>query len=160
MPLIGCFQDDDPFSCSPVPYTGSMCLSELQAWQSCLPERGNVSQYDVLIPSDIDQKLAESQAEMLFIGLELVGPSRECQIEFREFWCLLLFSVCDGDSKRRLPSYELCTSLQTNTCADLIQFAATIPEYAVIVQNCNNFRLTEPPPCSKCYKEVIIIMGS
>ena len=125
-----------------------MCLRELGDWQSCLPERGNTSA-EVLIPASTDQELAEYQATMLFAGLQLVRPSQDCEREFREFWCLLLFGVCDGSGQTRLPSFELCDSLQTETCLDLIQFAATVPEFSVIVQNCNNFRIGQPPPCSK-----------
>lgn len=139
-------QSTDPLSCSPVPYTGSMCLSELIDWQRCLPERVNVSE-DVLIPSTIDQSLAESQASMLFGGLQFVQPSDECEEEFREFWCLLLFRVCDEDGQVRAPSYEQCNTLQTDTCREVYEFAATVPEFSIIIQNCNNFRLGLPPPC-------------
>ena len=141
-------QNPDPLSCSPTPYTGSQCLVELQEWQDCLPERRNVSA-EILIPSDVNQELGESRAEQLFAGLQLVGPSEDCQREFRSFWCLLLFGgLCDGSGQMRLPSYELCNTLQTDTCSDLIQLAATVPEYAVIILNCNNFRLGVPP-CGK-----------
>ena len=76
-------------------------------------------------------------------------PSQDCEKEFREFWCLLLFGVCDDSGRTRLPSFELCDSLQTETCYNLIQFAASVPEFSVVVQNCNNFRIGDPPPCSK-----------
>ena len=102
---------------------------------------------EVFIPSAVDQELAESQADMLFAGLELVGTGPECETEFRSFWCLLLFGVCDGNGKSRLPSFKLCHTLQTITCFDLIQFAASVPEFSVIVQNCNNFRFGQPPTC-------------
>ena len=123
-----------------------MCLEDLTSWQSCLPEQGNTTS-EILISSSVDQELAELQAVMLFTGLGLVGTSAVCEREFRSFWCLLLFGVCDGNNLNRLPSFELCNSLQTDTCYDLIQFAASVPEFRVIVQNCNNFRLSSPPPC-------------
>ena len=125
-------------------YNGSVCLEELQQWQNCLPERENVSD-SVFIPSDVDQELIETQAEMLFEGLQQsVGPSQECKTEFKSFWCLLLFPLCDDSGQRRLPSSDQCTSLQT----DIIQIAATVPEYSVIIQKCDNFRLGTPP-CGK-----------
>ena len=88
-----------------------MCLLELQDWQSCLPERQNDS--DVFIPSDVDQEMREEQAQLLFTEL---SPSEECEREFKSFWCLLLFGVCDGRGQRRLPSRDHCIQLQNNTC--------------------------------------------
>lgn len=131
----------DPFICLPQPYTGSICLLELQEWQSCLPEKQNYS--DVFIPTDVDQELREEQAHLLFTVLQLLNPSEECQREFKTFWCLLLFSVCDGGQKR-LPSSEQCFQLQTDTCTDIITIATAVPEYSEIIQNCNNFRLNNP----------------
>ena len=141
-------QATDPLSCSPAPYTGSVCLQELCKWQSCLPDRENTSinSTEVLIPSSTHQELVESQATTLFTNLQEVWPSHDCETEFREFWCLLLFGMCDGQN--RLPSFELCSSLQTQTCFDLIQIASTVPELSTIILNCNNFRLGQPPPCS------------
>ena len=115
-----------------------MCLLELSL------------QYEVLIPSSIHQEEVEAQAATLFAGLEDVWPSSDCEMEFKEFWCLLLFGVCDGQS--RLPSFEVCSSLQTRTCFDLIQFASTAPEFSTIILNCNNFRLGRLPPCTQCFR--------
>ncbi|CAI8010920.1 hypothetical protein GBAR_LOCUS7122, partial [Geodia barretti] len=95
--------------------------------------------------SSTHQELVESQAATLFTNLQEVWPSHDCETEFREFWCLLLFGMCDGQN--RLPSFELCSSLQTQTCFDLIQIASTVPELSTIILNCNNFRLGQPPPC-------------
>lgn len=134
-------QNLDPRFCSPQPYTGSLCLLELQDWQSCLPERQNNS--DVFIPSDVDQETREELAHLLFTGLQLLSPNEECQREFKAFWCLLLFGVCDG-GRKRLPSSKQCFQLQTDTCADIIRIATAVPEYAEIVQNCNNFRFNNP----------------
>ena len=84
---------------------------------------------------------------MLFEGLQLAGASQECEKEFKSFWCLLLFGLCDDSGQRRLPSSDQCISLQTDTCSEIIQFAATVPAYSVIIQNCNNFRFNIPPCC-------------
>ena len=127
-----------------------MCLEELQQWQSCLPERENVSA-SVFIPDDVDQELSETQAEMLFKGLQLAGPSQDCEREFKSFWCLLLFGLCDDSGQRRLPSSDQCTSLQTDTCSEIIQIAATMPEYSGIIQNCDNFRFSSQP-CGRYIK--------
>lgn len=139
----------DPFTCSSQLYTGSQCLSELQNWQSCLPGRKNDT--NVSIPSDVDQTLREEQAIFLFTGLQLLSASEECQREFKSFWCLLLFGVCDGNGQRRLPSFDLCMQLQTHSCADIIKIATEVPDFEVLVQNCNNFRLSSPP-CGKWHK--------
>ena len=148
--MMLCIQGSDLLSCSPVLYTGSVCLQELSDWQSCLPEEQNTSinSTDVFISSSINQELVESQAASLFDGLQQVWPSHKCEMEFREFWCLLFFGVCDGQN--RLPSFDLCSSLQTGACYDLIQFATSVPDFSTIILNCNNFRLGQPPPCSEC----------
>lgn len=107
---------EDP-SCLPNPYTGSACLLELQDWQNHLrlPERLNDS--DVLISSDVDQELREKEAQSLFRQLLLLNPSpsEECQREFKSFWCLVQFGLCDG---KRLPTYHQCEQLQNDLCAD------------------------------------------
>ena len=117
-----------------------MCLLELHDWQSCLPERQNDS--DVFIPSDVDQEMREEQAQLLFTELQLLSPSEECEREFKSFWCLLLFGMCDGNGQRRLPSRDHCIQLQTDTCADVLP----LPDYIMnalgfntnpIVQDCN-----------------------
>ena len=99
-------QGTDPLSCSPAPYTGSVCLQELREWQSCLPDRENTSinSTEVLIPSSTHQELVESQAATLFTNLQEVWPSHDCETEFREFWCLLLFGMCDGQNRLSGPS--------------------------------------------------------
>lgn len=144
-------QKVDPFSCSPQPYTGSQCLLELQNWQSCLLERQNDT--TVYIPSDSDQALREEQAYFLFTGLQLLGPSEECVREFKSFWCLLLFGVCDSNGQKWLPSFDMCWQLQTHTCADIINIATDAPDFSVLVQNCNNFRLSNPP-CGKSLSDI------
>lgn len=131
----------DPLLCSPQPYTGSICLLELQEWQICLPEKQNDSV--VFIPSDVDQELREEQAHLLFTVLQLLNPNEECQREFKKFWCLLLFGVCD-DGEKRLPSSKQCSQLQTDTCTDIITIATDAPEYTEIIQNCNKFRFNKP----------------
>ena len=128
-----------------------MCLEELQQWQSCLPERDNISD-SVFIPSDVDQELIETRAEMLLKVLQSAVPSKECEKEFKSFWCLLLFGVCDDSGQRRLPSSDQCTNLQTDTCSEIIQIAATVPEYSVIIQKCENFRFNSPP-CGRYTKD-------
>ena len=117
-----------------------MCLLELQDWQSCLPERQNDS--DVFIPSDVDQEMREEQAQLLFTELQLLGPSEECEREFKSFWCLLLFGVCDGSGQRRLPSRDHCVQLHNNTCAEVLPLSDDIIESlsfstSPIVQECN-----------------------
>lgn len=134
-------QNLNPLLCSPQPYTGSICLLELQEWQTCLPKKQNDS--DVFIPSDVDQELREEQAHLLFTVLQLLNPNEKCQKEFKNFWCLLLFGVCDGGEKR-LPSSKQCLELQMDTCTDIITIATAAPEYTEIIQNCNNFRLNNP----------------
>ena len=95
-----------------------MCLLELHDWQRCLPERQNDS--DVFIPSDVDQEMREEQAQLLFTELQLLSPSEECEREFKSFWCLLLFGVCDGSGQRRLPSRDHCIQLQNNICTEIL----------------------------------------
>ena len=149
-------QKVDPFSCSPQPYTGSQCLLELQNWQSCLPERQNDTNYNdtiVYIPSDSDQALREEQAHFLFTGFQLLGASEECVREFKSFWCLLLFGVCDSNGQKRLPSFDMCQQLQTHACADIINIATDVPDFSVLVQDCNNFRFSNPP-CGKSLSDL------
>ena len=104
-------------SCIPQSYTGFVCRSELQNWQSYLFERQNDS--DVLVPSDVDQKLMEEQVQMVFAKLQLLTRSEKCQKELKSFWCLLLFGVCDVRGQRELPSYEQCVQLYNSTCNDV-----------------------------------------
>ena len=126
--------------CSAEPYTGSMCLKELHDWQGCLPERQNDS--DVFIPSDVDQELREQQAQLLFTELQLLSPSEECEREFKFFWCLLLFGVCDGSGQRRLPSRDHCIQLHNNTCK--LEEIGT----ELFLQNCDDLQFTSPA-CGK-----------
>ena len=137
-------------------YTGSVCLEELTEWQNCPPETPQNASSEVLIPSTTDQEQRESQATLLFTGLELVTPrpSQYCNKEFRSFWCLLLFGVCDGNGISRFPSFEQCHSLQTDTCSEVIEFASNVPEFPMVIQNCNNFRLGNPPPCGE-YRDCV-----
>ena len=82
-------------------------------WHSDLPEKHNGS--DVLIPSDVDQELREEQVQMLFTQLHLLRPTKECHRDFKSFWCLLLFKVCDN---RTLPSHDV---QQIDSCTELTQ---------------------------------------
>ena len=126
-------------SCSPNVYNGSVCLLELQDWQSCLPERQNESH--VFIPSDIDQERTEKQAELLF--LQKWSPNNTCQKEFRSFWCLLHFGICDGRGHKRLPSYDQCIHLQQHdTCYQV--FTDTVNS-----QGCNLTHASTPLSCGK-----------
>ena len=106
--------------CSPQFYNGSLCLQELQDWQKCLPERQNDN---IFIPSAIDQDLTEGLAHVLFTDLQLLSVSKECQREFKSFWCLQLFSVCDGSGQKRLPTYDQCIYLHYNTCYQIVDKA-------------------------------------
>ena len=109
----------EDFSCFPNPYTGSVCLLELQDWQNRLrlPDRLNNS--DVLISSDVDQELGEEQAEMLFRELLLLNPlpSEDCLREFKSFWCLVQFGLCDG---KRLPTCHQFEEMHNSLCANSI----------------------------------------
>ena len=145
MVIIPIQNPEDKFYCSAEPYTGPMCLLELQDWQSCLPEKQNDS--DVFIPSDVDQELREEQAQLLFTRIQFLNPSQDCQRDFKSFWCLLLYGICDGGGQRRLPSRNFCIQMQTESCAEVIEIAKNIPDYAEIIQDCNLFRLSSPPMC-------------
>ena len=136
------FQILNPLSCSPLQYNGSACLLELQNWQSCLPLRQNESV--VLIPSNTEQDVQETTVQILFAGLQSLHPSEGCMTAFRSFWCLVLFGLCDGSGQRRLPSYEECITLQTNSCAFEMQMASGIPHLARLFQECEIFRLNTP----------------
>ena len=105
-----------------------MCLLELQDWQTCLPERQNDS--DVFIPSHVDQEMREEQAQLLFTGIQ---RSEECERDFKSFWCLLLYGICDGSGQRRLPSRDVCIQMQTESCAEVVEIAKNIPDYAEII---------------------------
>ena len=128
-----------------------MCLEQLNEWQNCLPETPQNASREVFIPSATDQEQRETQATLLFTGLELVTPrpSQDCDKEFSSFWCLLLFGVCDGNGISRFPSFELCHSLQIDTCSEVIEFASNVPEFSMVMQNCKNFRLGNLPPCGE-----------
>ena len=119
-----------------------MCLLELQDWQNCLPERQNNS--DVFIPSDVDQGMREEQAQLLFTELQLLSPSEECEREFKSFWCLLLFGVCDGSDQRRLPSLDHCIQLQNNTC----KWEEIGTELLTFFEDWDNLKFTSPA-CGK-----------
>ena len=74
----------DLLSCSAQPYTGSVCLQELQDWQTCLPERQNDS--EVFVPSDVDLETRENEAELLLtVGLPLLHASEHCTAESRSY---------------------------------------------------------------------------
>ena len=104
--------------CSPQSYNGSLCLQELLDWQMCLPGRQNGT--EIFIPSDIDQERREKAAQVLFTDFQL--PSG-CQSEFKSFWCLYLFCVCDRIGQRRLPTYDHCIHFQNNTCYNILEQA-------------------------------------
>lgn len=137
-------QVTDDSSCSPTVYTGTVCLLELQEWQICLPERQNETH--VLIPSDIDQELKEKEAKLLFTKLQQWSPNNTCQGEFRSFWCLLLFGICDGRGQRRLPSYDQCIYLQQHDTCDQV-FTETL--YTTYFQGCNITNTSTPLLCGK-----------
>ena len=132
--------------CSPQSYNGSLCLQELLDWQMCLPGRQNET--EVFIPSDIDQRVREEMAQVLFTDFKL--PSG-CQSEFKSFWCLYLFGVCDGIGQRRLPTYDHCIHLQNNTCYKIVEKAI---EGKSLPLECSNFEVNSTN-CSKCYFKVI-----
>ena len=136
------FQILNPLSCSPLQYNGSACLLELQKWQSCLSLRQNDSV--VLIPSNIEQDVQEKKVQMLFAGLQSLHPSEGCIRAFISFWCLVGFGLCDGSGQHRLPSYEECITLQTNSCAVEVQIASDISGLAPLFQECEIFRLNTP----------------
>ena len=149
------WQDLDPLSCSAQPYTGSVCLQELQDWQNCLPERRNDSA--VFVPSDIDLETRENEAELLFTtGLPLLQASEHCTAESRSYFCLLLFALCDGSGRKRLPSREECIYVQENICAAEIQRASEIELFASVIQDCDLFQFNTPA-CSK-YNNMIFLV--
>ena len=78
---------------------------------------------NIFIPSVIDQDLREELAHVLFTDIQLLSASKECQREFKSFWCLQLFGVCDGSGQKRLPTYDQCIHLHYNTCHHLIDKA-------------------------------------
>ena len=117
--------------CSPQFYNGSLCLQELLDWQMCLPGRQNET--EVFIPSDIDQGVREEMAQVLFTDFQL--PSG-CQSEFKSFWCLYLFGVCDGIDRRRLPTHDRCIHFQNNTCYKILEKAI---EGKSLLLECSNF---------------------
>lgn len=125
--------------CSPQFYNGSLCLQELQDWQKCLPERQNG---DIFIPSVIDQDLREEIAHVLFTDLQMLGASRECQREFKSFWCLQLFGVCDGSGQKRLPTYDQCIYLHYNTCHQIVDKAIVYTSLLLECTKCDgNFTI-------------------
>ena len=149
-----CTQNLNPLVCSPQQYNGSTCILELQDWQSCLPDRQNAS--DVLISSDVEQSVQEEKLQLLFAGLQSLHPSEGCRTAFRSFWCLVLFSLCDGSDHRRLPSYGECVTLQTKSCAVERQIASSIPELASLFQECEVYRLNTPV-CRMLFQQIISV---
>ena len=106
----------------------------------CLPGRQNET--EVFIPSDIDQGVREEIAQVLFTDFQL--PSG-CQSEFKSFWCLYLFGVCDGIGQRILPTYDHCIHIQNNTCYHRVEKAL---ERKSLLLECSNFEVNSTN-CSK-----------
>ena len=127
-------------SCIPQSYTGRACQLELQNQQNCMSIFDGQNDSDVLIPSDIDQELREKKAQLLFIELELLTQSEECQKDLKSFWCPLLFGMCDMRGQRvSLPSYKQCIQLHNGTCSDVAKKKDTpsllLPECVHFNQN-------------------------
>ena len=158
-------QTVEDFSCIPNPYTGSVCLLELQDWQNRLrlPETRNDS--DIFISSDVDQELREEEVQILFRELLLLNPlpSEECQREFKSFWCLVQFGLCVG---KRLPTCHQCEQLQNgictnSTCTELFSFVADMENIDTITSpHCNlikNFTCGKVQYMDEIYSYLILL---
>lgn len=92
--------------------------------------------------------MKEKEAQLLFAELQQLSPSDVCQREFRSFWCLLLFGVCDVSDQKRLPSYDQCIHLQQHCDQEFRDGLKTI---AIYLQECNLTNTSSAPPCGKAF---------
>ena len=109
--------------CSPEIYTGTVCRSELQSLQSCIPDLYNST--EVYVSSNGRQSELERQLTTLLGGLKLIKPSLACQSAVVPFICFYYFSLCD-DGELYLPSSEDCITIASETCAVELQMAVSI----------------------------------
>lgn len=76
---------------------------------------GNTASSPIVIPATVDQQRSETEVAMFFSGLEIIGPSMECEEELRPFLCLMTFTPCIGNELISIDS-ETCMNLRDTIC--------------------------------------------